>query len=113
MLRPAIPSHQPTCWRLMPYGLPREPSFCVSWIPALAECGQLLFLRPTGDGMSAPATASSNLCNAALERREAGTSIGNRTTYQPASMGAISSHRLQPCLPAVSRHLARLAPTML
>ena len=64
--------------------------------PGVAERGQLLFLRPTGGGMSAPATASSSLSNAALERCEAGTSR-NRTAYQPASMGAISSHRLQPC----------------
>jgi len=57
-------------------------------------------LRPTAGGMSAPATACSSWYSVVPERREAGTSTGNRSTYQPASTGATSSHRSRLCWPA-------------
>jgi S-adenosylmethionine hydrolase len=38
-----------------------------------------------------------------------GTSTGNRSAYQPASTGVISSHRSRLCWLAVRRHLAGLA----
>jgi S-adenosylmethionine hydrolase len=53
-----------------------------------------------------------------LVQRRAGNTRGwdidwKQSAYRPASMGATSSHRLQPCWPAVNHQLARLATTPL
>src|SRR5215831_12382018 len=82
MLLSAIPSHLPTCWRLMPNRLRQGLSFSASWTLASAGYGRPLFLRPTGGDMSAP--------NGLFElvQRRAGTARSWDIDWKPERLSA-------------------------
>src|SRR5262249_23857865 len=81
----------------MSNGSPLERSFSRLSILASAGRARPSFWKPTAGGTSAPATDYSSWLNGVPQANAAGTLTGSPGAFQPASTGAISSHRLQPC----------------